>query len=37
LGLDKAVELLQQTEDEERQMDETLTSIASSLYESAGQ
>jgi ferritin-like metal-binding protein YciE len=37
LGLDKAVELLQQTDDEEKQTDETLTNIASSLYESKGQ
>jgi ferritin-like metal-binding protein YciE len=37
LGLNKAVELLQETEDEEKQADETLTTVATSLYESAGQ
>jgi len=37
LGLNKAVKLLQQTEDEEKQADETLTTVASGLYESAGQ
>ncbi|MEO8658379.1 MAG: ferritin-like domain-containing protein [Bryobacteraceae bacterium] len=34
LGLEDAVELLRQTEDEERNADETLTSVAMGLYDS---
>jgi len=37
LGLDDAVELLQQTEDEEKQADEKLTEVASSLYQEMDQ
>src|SRR5712671_4247532 len=37
LDLNDAVELLQQTEDEEKQADEKLTEVAMSLYESAGE
>ena len=36
LGLNKAVDLLQQTEHEEKEADSTLTNVAMSLYESAG-
>jgi ferritin-like metal-binding protein YciE len=37
LELSDAVELLQQTEDEEKQADEKLTEVATSLYESGGE
>ena len=37
LDMEDAVELLQQTEDEEKQADEKLTQVAQSIYESAGQ
>jgi len=36
VGNDEAVELLQQTEDEEKAADEKLTEVATALYESAG-
>ena len=37
LGLNDAVELLQQTEDEEKEADAKLTEVAMSLYASAGE
>lgn len=36
LGIDKAAELLRQTEDEEKNADATLTEIAMALYEESG-
>jgi len=37
LGLNDAVELLQQTEEEEKEADSKLTQIAMELYESSGE
>jgi ferritin-like metal-binding protein YciE len=37
LGMEKAAELLQQTEDEEKNADSTLTDIAMALYEGSGE